>query len=138
MVSNGQVRQEDENGIAAADEAAFLGRKRQLEHIVEYEKTHAKCLQLLVSIGQTPAFVFHCCFAHGGQHCWARRHCLSGWYSGCVLFFSWLLWASRLGDLGYGGASFLGLLILNELWAGERLVIGPASTWTKHRHIAYL
>ena len=37
-------------------------------------------------------------------------------------FFGTLHWPCGVGDLGIGGVSYLELLILYELWAGERLV----------------
>ena len=39
-----------------------------------------------------------------------------------VYFLGTLHWPSDVGDLGIGGVSYLELLILYELWAGERLV----------------
>ena len=47
---------------------------------------------------------------------------LASWSSG------WLSWAPRIGrligaDLGFGGASYVVMLILCKLWAGERLVL---------------
>ena len=39
-----------------------------------------------------------------------------------VRFLGTLHWPCGIGDLGIGGVSYLELLILYELWAGERLV----------------
>ena len=43
-----------------------------------------------------------------------------------VRFLGTLHWPSGVGDLGIGGVLYLELLILYELWAGERLVPGVA------------
>ena len=46
-----------------------------------------------------------------------------------VSFLGSLHWPAHGGDLGVGGVSYVELLILYELWAGERLVLekGPSS-----------
>ena len=43
-----------------------------------------------------------------------------------VAFLSSLHWAAASADLGFGGVSFVDILILCELWAGERLVLEKA------------
>ena len=43
-----------------------------------------------------------------------------------VSFLSSLHWPAHGGDLGVGGISYVELLILYELWAGERLVLEKA------------
>ena len=43
-----------------------------------------------------------------------------------VSFLGSLHWPVRGGDLGVGGISFVELLVLYELWAGERLVLEKA------------
>ena len=40
-----------------------------------------------------------------------------------VSFLGSLHWPAHGGDLGVGGISYVELLILYELWAGERLVL---------------
>ena len=41
---------------------------------------------------------------------------------------SWLHWPVSGADLGVGGVSYVELLILFELWAGERLCVGEGSS----------
>ena len=43
-----------------------------------------------------------------------------------VSFLGSLHWPAHGGDLGVGGVSYVELLILYELWAGERLVLEKA------------
>ena len=43
-----------------------------------------------------------------------------------VAFLGSLHWPAHGGDLGVGGISYLELLILYELWAGERLSLEKA------------
>ena len=44
-----------------------------------------------------------------------------------VAFLGTLHWlAAEKGDLGRGGVSYVEMLILYELWAGERLVLGKS------------
>ena len=56
---------------------------------------------------------------------------LSGPYTPSLLvkwvsFLGSLHWPAHGGDLGVGGVSYVELLILYELWAGERLVLEKA------------
>ena len=46
-----------------------------------------------------------------------------GLYVKLCSFLSSLHWPSLVSDLGSGGVSFVELLVLNERWAGERLVL---------------
>ena len=50
-----------------------------------------------------------------------------------VCFLGTLHWPCGIGDLGIGGVSYLELLILYELWAGERLVPETAVQIGKRR-----
>ena len=50
-----------------------------------------------------------------------------------VHFLATLHWPSDMGDLGIGGVSYLELLILYELWAGERLVPEVAVSVSKRK-----
>ena len=66
-------------------------------------------------------------------------------------YFAWACWGV---DLGVGGVSYVELLILNELWAGERLSLEKAHPrylrpgrqisvsavpfWSRHRYLALL
>ena len=43
-----------------------------------------------------------------------------------VSFLGSLHWPAHGGDLGVGGVSYVELLILYELWAGERLILEKA------------
>ena len=51
---------------------------------------------------------------------------LVSWLSGCS-FLGTLHWPAGGSDLGVGGISYLELLILYELWAGERLSLEKAT-----------
>ena len=53
------------------------------------------------------------------------RSLLISW-SSWLLFLSSLHWPSAGGDLGAGGISYVELLILCELWAGERFQFDKA------------
>ena len=46
-----------------------------------------------------------------------------------VAFLSTLHWPASGADLGVGGVSYVELLLLNGLWAGERLVLEKALPW---------
>ena len=48
-----------------------------------------------------------------------------------VTVLSSLHWPAARADLGVGGVSFMGLLILHGLWAGERLVLEKAVPWNR-------
>ena len=53
-----------------------------------------------------------------------------------VAFLSSLHWPAARADLGVGGVSFVEMLILYELWAGERMVLSSfsvgCSAWSRH------
>ena len=111
---------------------------------------------LVWSAGSLPkkkAYDYACC----AQLCLAARSCtcfgipptavcaedVCGWpYSvgipvDWVIFLGTLHWPAAGTDLGVGGISYLELLILYELWAGERLVLEKAesslsATWASN------
>ena len=46
-----------------------------------------------------------------------------------VAFLGTFHWPASGADLGVGGVSYVELLVLYELWAGERLVV---EKWSRH------
>ena len=59
----------------------------------------------------------------------AQWPCTPGLLVKWVSFLGCLHWPTGGLDLGVGGTSCVELLILYELWAGERLVLGKAHPW---------
>ena len=95
---------------------------------------------LLRGVGLCMLFKMLPCFLGGWDSGWVGVHPASltaedvcQWpYSVAVLanfvaFLSTLHWPDSGADLGVGGVSYVELLILCELWAGERLVLASES-----------
>ena len=72
----------------------------------------------------------------------ARRNFAGRWYLvvltlQCFLLLSLgLMWTAAGADLGFGGVSFFEILILYELWAGERLFLEKPFTGIVGRPIS--
>ena len=156
MVQAGRVRKFDSNGNDAADEAADFGRRTVNFAVVDARRNlsgicgrwHPVVMSFRFFIAISRAVVNHVdgdgtdpdllvwsagALPKGRRLVLAAAEDVGGWPHSVGILVNWvaflgtLRWSADMADPAVGGVSFVGMLVLSDLWAGERLVLEKAS-----------